>query len=115
MIAEASRSYCAVDAQDWRPTGHSPYVYRKTICIDERSRFPVIGLRVVGGRGNPRASYSPTSRFNNVDLPAFGRPISATKPARGVRGAGPSRLTRAALSRARPAPARRAPHAHARA
>src|SRR5688572_33038053 len=39
-------------------------------------------LRVVCGRGDTIASFSPTSRLSSVDLPEFGRPIKATKPAR---------------------------------
>jgi hypothetical protein len=57
-------------------------VSTKTICASRELRIPVIRLRVVCGRGETIASFSPTSRFRSVDLPAFGRPTRETKPER---------------------------------
>src|SRR5262249_29627946 len=45
-------------------------------------------LRVVCGRGETIASRSPTSRLSNVDLPALGRPMRDTNPARYSEGGG---------------------------
>jgi hypothetical protein len=39
-------------------------------------------FRVVCGRGETIASFSPTRRFSRVDFPALGRPMSDTNPAR---------------------------------
>src|SRR5436309_2828528 len=39
-------------------------------------------LRVVCGLSVTIATFCPTTRFTNVDLPAFGRPTIATNPAR---------------------------------
>ena len=36
-------------------------------------------LRVVCGLGEMMASFSPTSALSNVDLPAFGAPMTAEK------------------------------------
>ena len=44
--------------------------------------MPSRRLRVVCGFGVTIASFSPTRAFSSVDLPAFGRPSSATTPAR---------------------------------
>src|SRR5260221_5957636 len=44
--------------------------------------MPSILKRVVCGLFETAAIFSPTSRFSSVDLPAFGRPIRATCPAR---------------------------------
>src|SRR5207247_2442320 len=46
-------------------------------------------FRVVCGRGDTIESFSPTRRFKSVDFPAFGRPMSDTKPARLIIVAGP--------------------------
>ena len=37
-------------------------------------------LRVVCGLSDTMAIFVPTSRLRSVDLPAFGRPMSDTKP-----------------------------------
>src|SRR5579871_2213123 len=39
-------------------------------------------LRVVCGLSVTIATFCPTTRFRNVDFPAFGRPTIATNPAR---------------------------------
>jgi len=39
-------------------------------------------LRVVWGLRVTMASFSPTSAFSSVDLPALGRPMMETKPER---------------------------------
>ena len=44
--------------------------------------MPRISRRVVCGLSETIATLSPTIRFTSVDLPAFGRPASATKPLR---------------------------------
>src|SRR5439155_5118492 len=44
--------------------------------------MPVMRVRVVCGRRETMAIFSPTSRLSSVDLPTLGRPTSATKPAR---------------------------------
>src|SRR5271169_5568357 len=44
--------------------------------------IPSNRVRVVCGLGVTIASFWPTSRLSNVDLPAFGAPISATWPHR---------------------------------
>ena len=42
--------------------------------------IPRMRLRVVCGLGLMMASFSPTSAFSSVDLPAFGRPRMQTNP-----------------------------------
>src|SRR5918996_5054316 len=59
-----------------------PGVSTNTIWAPGWLAIPVIRFRVVWGRGETMASFSPTSRFRRVDFPAFGRPTSATNPAR---------------------------------
>src|SRR5687767_11321817 len=49
-------------------------------CASAVVLIPVMRLRVVCGRAETIDSFSPTRRFSSVDLPALGRPISATKP-----------------------------------
>src|SRR5439155_25370427 len=44
--------------------------------------MPVMRVRVVWGRRETMAIFSPTSRLSSVDLSTLGRPTSATKPAR---------------------------------
>src|SRR5271157_4014142 len=44
--------------------------------------MPWMRLRVVCGLRVTMASFSPTSAFNRVDLPALGRPIMETNPER---------------------------------
>ena len=39
---------------------------------------PVIRVRVVWGLEVTIATFSPTSRFVRLDLPTFGRPMTAT-------------------------------------
>ncbi len=46
--------------------------------------MPTIRWRVVCGLSETAATRSPTSRLSSVDLPAFGRPTSATVPQRGA-------------------------------
>src|SRR5579884_4321663 len=61
-----------------------PGVSTNTICAFLSGTFlmPVIRLRVVCGLGVTIASFSPTSWLSSVDLPTFGRPTMAQKPAR---------------------------------
>ena len=59
-----------------------PGVSTKITWACGRWRIPVIRVRVVWGRRETMAIFSPTSRLSNVDLPTFGRPTSATNPAR---------------------------------
>ena len=42
--------------------------------------MPIIASRVVWGLGETIATFSPTSTFTSVDLPAFAFPINATYP-----------------------------------
>src|SRR2546425_1793378 len=52
--------------------------------------MPVMRLRVVCGRDDTIESFVPTRRLSSVDLPALGRPMRATNPARiARRGASP--------------------------
>src|SRR6185312_8850503 len=60
----------------------TPGVSTKTICPRSLLNTPVIRLRVVCGLGVTMASFSPTMRLSKVDLPTFGRPRIATRPAR---------------------------------
>src|SRR6185503_4167827 len=57
-----------------------PGVSRKTIWPSGRVRTPIMRVRVVCGLSDTMAIFSPTSLLSSVDLPAFGRPISATVP-----------------------------------
>src|SRR3954451_2095770 len=57
-----------------------PGVSRKTICALGSVTTPWIDVRVVCGLSATMATFCPTSAFNNVDLPAFGRPMIETKP-----------------------------------
>src|SRR5262249_35203799 len=52
------------------------------ICAAPSIVMPSSRVRVVCGLGVTIASLRPTSRLSNVDLPAFGAPISATWPHR---------------------------------
>src|SRR5687768_2762482 len=45
--------------------------------------MPTIRVRVVCGLLETMASFSARSRLSSVDLPALGRPTSATEPERG--------------------------------
>src|SRR5262245_29610660 len=62
----------------------SPGVSMKTIWAEGRCLMPVMRVRVVWGRRDTMAIFSPTSRLSSVDLPTLGRPTRATKPARWV-------------------------------
>src|SRR5271169_2220245 len=46
-------------------------------------------LRVVCGLRVTMASFSPTSAFSSVDLPALGRPMMETNPERNAMSGGP--------------------------
>src|ERR1700674_5046444 len=72
----------------------SPGVSTNTICVPGRLRIPVMRLRVVCGRGDTIASFSPTRRLSSVDLPEFGRPTREAKPAR-MRSMGSSGMQQA--------------------
>src|SRR5579859_6664519 len=54
----------------------------KTICPCSFVTIPWMRLRVVWGFDVTMATFWPTRRLSKVDLPAFGRPTMATKPAR---------------------------------
>ena len=62
--------------------------------------MPSSRLRVVCGLAVTIASFSPTSAFSSVDLPTFGRPSSATTPARCSASAVIGRPRRASAARA---------------
>ena len=64
------------------PVYARPAYRRKRSGCPGRVTTPWILYRVVCGLFETAAIFSPTSRLSNVDFPAFGRPISATKPAR---------------------------------
>ena len=53
-----------------------------TSCQSSPVAMPRIARRVVCGRFETIATFSPTSAFSSVDLPTLGRPASATKPER---------------------------------
>ena len=53
-----------------------------TSCQSSPVAMPRISRRVVCGLSDTIATLSPTIAFTSVDLPAFGRPASATKPER---------------------------------
>src|SRR5258707_11197836 len=48
--------------------------------------MPTIRLRVVCGFSETIETFCPRMRLRSVDLPALGRPTSATTPNRGLRG-----------------------------
>ena len=58
-----------------------PGVSMNTIWPPSPLRTPRMRVRVVCGLSETIATFWPTSRFSSVDLPALGRPTSATKPA----------------------------------
>src|SRR5271165_4285424 len=66
----------------------TPGVSTRTICPEGRLplcstlTIPWMRLRVVCGLRVTMASFSPTSAFNRVDLPALGRPMMETNPER---------------------------------
>ena len=57
-----------------------PGVSMNTICAAGVLRTPTMRWRVVCGLSETIATFWPTKRLSSVDLPAFGRPTSATKP-----------------------------------
>src|SRR5690606_936130 len=59
-----------------------PGVSTNTICASGSLRIPRMRCRVVCGRGVTMLTFVPTSALISVDLPTFGRPTTATKPAR---------------------------------
>src|SRR5881394_3486499 len=64
-----------------------PGVSRKAICPRFPSlRMPTMRLRVICGFDETMETFCPRIRFRSVDFPAFGRPIRATTPKRGLRG-----------------------------
>src|SRR5271166_878384 len=66
----------------------TPGVSTRTICpagclpLRSTLTMPWIRLRVVCGLRVTMASFSPTSAFSRVDLPALGRPMMDTNPER---------------------------------
>jgi hypothetical protein len=59
-----------------------PGVSTKTICASPSMAMPRISARVVCTLRETIETFEPTSALSSVDLPAFGAPISATKPQR---------------------------------
>ena len=59
-----------------------PGVSTKIICAGPSTAMPRISARVVCTFGVTMEILAPTSALSSVDLPAFGAPISATKPQR---------------------------------
>ena len=59
-----------------------PGVSTKMICAVPESAMPRTCVRVVCTLRETIEILAPTSWFSSVDLPAFGAPISATKPQR---------------------------------
>ncbi len=59
-----------------------PGVSRKMICALSRFNTPSMEVRVVCGLSETMASFPPMRAFNNVDLPALGRPRMETNPER---------------------------------
>ena len=54
----------------------------KTSCAVPSIAMPRIRVRVVCTLWVTIETFAPTMRLRSVDLPAFGSPISATKPQR---------------------------------
>ena len=67
------RSVPRVPTALWRPG-----VSRRTSCPRGSATMPRIVLRVVCSTGETIETFSPTSAFTSVDLPAFVRPTTAT-------------------------------------
>ena len=65
-----------------------PGVSRNTICVVSLVRTPRTCVRVVCGRSETIETFCPTSWFNSVDLPTFGRPTIETNPDRNVTARG---------------------------
>src|SRR3954447_5964120 len=57
-----------------------PGVSRKASCPRGSLRMPTMRLRVVCGLAETIETFCPRMRLSSVDLPAFGRPTSATTP-----------------------------------
>ena len=57
----------------------TPGVSSRTYCKGPRVTTPVMRVRVVWGLEVTMATFSPTRRFVRLDLPTFGRPMTATK------------------------------------
>src|SRR5215469_15399895 len=77
--ADTSRIICRFNTES---ASCSPGVSMKTICPSGLLTMPWMRFRVVWGFEVTIATFCPTKRFSNVALPAFGRPIMATNPAR---------------------------------
>ena len=60
----------------------SPGVSTNTICASPSIAMPRTRARVVWTLRETIETFTPTSVLRSVDLPAFGAPISATKPQR---------------------------------
>ena len=56
----------------------TPGVSSSTYCSGPRVITPVMRVRVVWGLEVTMATFSPTKRFVRLDLPTFGRPMTAT-------------------------------------
>ena len=69
-----------------------------TSCASSRVATPRIARRVVCGLSETIAILRPTIALTSVDLPTFGRPASATKPARVTQPSQDSRLQREHLA-----------------
>ncbi len=76
-VAVATIAFPSLWRGRWRPG-----VSTKMTCASSRVRIPMMRLRVVCGLGDTIATFCPTNWLINVDLPTFGRPITATKPER---------------------------------
>ena len=59
-----------------------PGVSTRAISAPGRRATPRMRLRVVCGLSETIATFSPTRALTSVDLPALGRPTTATEPAR---------------------------------
>ena len=57
-----------------------PGVSTNTICQPSPAATPRMRLRVVCGRSETIATFSPTKRFIKLDFPTLGRPRIATNP-----------------------------------
>ncbi len=59
-----------------------PGVSTKMICVAPSTMMPRTAVRVVCALRETMETFEPTSALSSVDLPAFGAPMSATKPHR---------------------------------
>ena len=80
------RSVPSVPTALWRPG-----VSRRTSCPRGSATMPRIVLRVVCSTGDTIETFSPTSAFTSVDLPAFVRPTTATVATSAITERGSSR------------------------